>query len=87
MFRSLLDLSLYRGKVVDNGQCAGFAQIVTPSLPHTSQWRAGRKVRGGDVVPGTVIATFGPDGRYADATDGSSHAAIFIEERPEGLRV
>jgi hypothetical protein len=32
----------------------------------------------------TVIATFDDEGRYVNATDGSSHAAIFLEETPRG---
>jgi hypothetical protein len=34
-----------------------------------------------------VIATFDPSGRYANATDGSSHAAILISATAAGLVV
>jgi hypothetical protein len=52
--------------------------------PPTPQWRRGVKVLGGAVSPGTVIATFDANERYANATDGSSHAAIFLETTPRG---
>jgi hypothetical protein len=45
-------------------------------------------VLGGEHVAGTIVATFDADGLYANATDGSSHAAILLEETPRGsLRV
>ncbi|HSR78776.1 MAG TPA: BPSL0067 family protein [Xanthobacteraceae bacterium] len=77
---------LHRGKVVDNGHCVRLAQV-HGNAPHTSHWRRGSKVRGGNVVPGTVIATFSPAGRYQNRTDGASHAAVFVAEEPAGLRV
>lgn len=39
------------------------------------------------MAPGTVIATFSAAGRYENRTDGASHAAIFIAEQSDGLRV
>ena len=36
---------------------------------------------------GTVIATFGPDGRYSNRVDGSAHAAVLLAEQADGLRV
>ena len=33
------------------------------------------------------VATFGPDGRYGNRTDGTSHAAIYLAQGPEGLRI
>jgi hypothetical protein len=75
----------YAGQRVHNGQCVRFVQECA-GAPHTSRWRQGRKVRGGDVERGTVIATFGKtSGKYENRTDGSSHAAIFIEETEAGL--
>jgi hypothetical protein len=57
-------------------------------LGATPTWRRGKRVLGGDVPSGTCIATFTADGRYANATDGSSHAAVLLEETPRGsLRV
>ena len=81
------DLNSHIGKVVGNGQCVRFLQIVA-GVPHTSQWRCGRKVRGSDEIEtGTPIACFDPSGRYGNHIDGRSHAALFLEERPEGLLV
>jgi hypothetical protein len=74
------------GKVVANGHCVRFIQEHA-SVPHTSQWRQGVKVRGNDVESGTCIATFSARGQYENRTDGSSHAAVFIEESDEGLEV
>jgi hypothetical protein len=82
------DPERYRGRVVANGHCVRFVQAVIPGMPHTSAWRRGRAVRGGQVAKGTAIATFGgAPPRYQNRTDGSSHAAIFIEEVPAGLQV
>ena len=39
------------------------------------------------VATGTAIATFDPDGRYGNHTDGRSHAAIFVAEQGDGLLV
>jgi hypothetical protein len=75
------------GAVVGTGHCVPYVQAVA-KVGHTSSWRRGELVLHGEVLPGTVIATFGPDGRYANATDGSSHAAIYLDETPRGaLRV
>jgi hypothetical protein len=76
----------YAGQKVHNGQCVRYVQECA-GVPHTSHWRCGRKVRGGDVEKGTAIATFDPNGRYGNHTDGRSHAAILIEELDEGLHV
>jgi hypothetical protein len=72
---------------VDNGHCVRFCQVAVPGLPQTIHWRRGPKVRGGNVESGTVIATFGPDGRYTNRTDGSAHAAVLIAEHQDGLLV
>ena len=56
-------------------------------MPPTSQWRRGVRVRGGDLPEGRPIATFDANGRYANATDGTSHAAILLAEITNGLRV
>ena len=43
-------------------------------------------MRGGYHPPaGCIIATFNEDGQYANATDGSSHAAILLFEEVNGL--
>jgi hypothetical protein len=77
---------LYLGKVVDNGHCVRFLQVCA-AVPHTSTWQRGMLVRGSGAVPGTCIATFDQDGKYANATDGSSHAAILLAENSDGLLV
>jgi hypothetical protein len=56
-------------------------------LPHTSAWRQGKPVRGSGCAPGTVIATFDPDGTYGNHADGRSHAAILLSENSDGLLV
>jgi hypothetical protein len=76
----------YAGRVIGDGHCVAFVREVA-GLPHTSAWRRGELVRGSAVLEGTPIATFDRNGRYANATDGSSHAAVLIEETPMGLMV
>ena len=76
----------YAGKVVGSGHCVPFVQE-SAKAPHTSAWRAGAKVRGAGVAPGTAIATFDRSGRYGNHTDGRSHAAILIAELADGLSV
>jgi len=77
----------HKGQVVANGHCARHVQVVS-GIGHSSTWRRGEKVRACETItPGTVIATFADNGRYANATDGSSHIAILLERRPEGLLV
>jgi hypothetical protein len=73
------------GKSVGSGHCVALVQAAC-AAPHTSAWRPGAKARGGALPRGAAIATFS-DRRYANSTDGSSHAAIFLEEAPGGLRV
>ena len=50
-------------------------------------WQRGVPARGASLAPGTCIATFDASGRYANATDGSSHAAIVVAERADGIEV
>lgn len=76
----------YEGQRVANGQCVRYVQVCA-SVPHTSNWTPGVKVRGNGIPYGTAIATFDPDGRYGNHTDGRSHAAILIEEVVDGLLV
>jgi hypothetical protein len=77
----------YMGEAVDNGQCVRLLQVVAPGIGHTSTWRPGVLARGSGAPRGTCIATFTPDGRYGNHTDGTSHAAILLEEQPDGLLV
>jgi hypothetical protein len=75
------------GKVVGNGHCVRLCQWVS-TVPHTSRWEPGVKVRGGNVPKGAIIATFDPaTRRYENDIKGRSHAAVFLEEREDGLRV
>lgn len=77
----------FLGQVVANGHCVRYCQHVS-NVPHTSQWRRGRKVRNGHVEAGTIIATFHDQtGRYENDVTGKSHAAVFIVEHPNGLEV
>ena len=73
------------GSGENQGQCATGVQIVFidagKPLGLVRTWKQGKKVRGNKIAPGTAIATF-RNGRYAN-----DHAAILIEERPDGLWV
>lgn len=80
------DPEAYVGQHVANSQCVRYVQACA-KCPHTSHWKPGVKVRGNEVEFGTAIATFDPDGKYGNHTDGRSHAAILIEETDAGLRV
>lgn len=74
------------GQTIGTGHCVPFVREVT-GAPHTSQWRRGAKVRGSDLAPGTAIATFDSRGQYANATNGSSHAAVLIAIAADGILV
>ena len=76
----------YAGKAVGNGHCVGFVREAA-GLPHTSLWRRGEQVRAIRPPAGTAIATFDPDGRYGNHTDGRSHAAILVATQGDGLLV
>jgi hypothetical protein len=76
----------HHGKVIGTGHCVPFVREVT-GAPITTQWRRGDPVKGSNLAPGTAIATFDRNGRYANATDGSSHAAVFIKEVENGIFV
>jgi len=72
--------------VVGDGQCVAFVREAT-GAPHTSRWFAGQSVRGADLPTGTLIATFGTNGRYENDTKGRSHAALYLAQSAVGLRV
>jgi hypothetical protein len=79
--------SIWNGQVIGSGQCVALVELVTHT-PSTASWKAGRKVQGDmSVTSGTAIATFGPDGRYQNREDGSSHAAIYMGQTGQGLIV
>jgi hypothetical protein len=77
---------LYRGTSVGDGNCIAFVRRVA-RMPDPQRWRRGPRVRGGDLSPGTVIATFTSNGTYGNQLDGRSHAAILIAENSDGLLV
>jgi hypothetical protein len=75
------------GTVVGNGHCMVHVQNVA-GVTHSSTLRRGERVRdAADVPRGTVIGTFDANGRYANATDGSSHVAILLSRQSDGLLV
>lgn len=80
------DPEQYEGEVVGSGQCVAFVQDAA-NAPLTREWTRGRKVKGANPTRGTAIATFDADGTYGNHTDGTSHAAIFLEEQAAGLLV
>lgn len=76
----------YAGQVVGSGHCVALVREAS-GAPHTSKWRRGDPVLGSLVAPGTAIATFEPNGRYGNHTDGRSHAAILVEDLGSALLV
>ena len=76
------------GDVIDTGHCLRHVQVVA-GVPHSSLLRRGERLAVMAAPPrGVAIATFGGDPpRYQNATDGSSHAAILVAKRAEGLLV
>ncbi|MGE0222244.1 MAG: BPSL0067 family protein [Acetobacteraceae bacterium] len=73
------------GKVVGNGHCVAYVKQVS-GAPASSLWKQGEAVRGNDLPVGTAIATF-QDGRYQNATNGNSHAAIYLSQDSSGIWV
>lgn len=75
------------GRSVGNGQCVALARAMQPEIGPTAGWSEGAAVQGNTALtPGTVIATF-TNGRYANATDGSSHAAVYLGQNADGMQV
>ena len=78
----------FHGQSVGSGQCVALVQAARPEVGTTSGWVRGSAVRGNsDLQPGTVIATFNGAGGYANAQDGSSHAAIYLGQDEHGIQV
>jgi hypothetical protein len=78
----------YIGRVAGSGQCVALVYAATPGIGSTTCWACGEPVQGNtSLQPGTVIATFDRCGRYANATDGSSHAAIYLGQDERGIQV
>src|SRR5271166_1218588 len=80
--------SQYLGQSVGSGQCAVLVEAADPSVGMTSTWVQGAAVQGNtSLAPGTIIATFGPDGTYTGLQDGSAHAAIYLGQNGQGIQV
>jgi hypothetical protein len=73
----------HTGRPHGNGHCVALVRHAS-GAPVTTTWRRGDPVQGSGAAPGTAIATFDRNGRYANATDGSSHAAILLAENTDG---
>jgi hypothetical protein len=76
----------YEGQLVGSGQCVAFVQAATQA-GLTKTWKRGVQVRGANITPGTAIATFDENGKYANDTHGKSHAAIYLGQDAAGIRV
>lgn len=77
----------YIGQLIGNGQCVAYTKKAA-TMPPTVAWRRGDAVKGNaDIAPGTAIATFDSSGRYGNHTDGRSHAAIYLGQDANGIRV
>ncbi len=82
------DFAHYLGRSTGSGQCVALVQAASPGIGPTRNWKCGASVRGNtDLRPGTAIATFNSADRYANATDGSSHAAIYLGQNERGIQV
>ena len=82
------ELSQYLGRSAGSGQCVALVQSANPGIGPTRTWRCGAPVQGNmELRPGTAIATFNSADRYANAMDGSSHAAIYLGQNERGIQV
>ena len=78
----------YAGQNVGSGQCVALVQAGDPAVGLTRTWTAGEAVQGNTALqPGTPIATFDANGKYGNHLDGSSHAAIYLGQDANGMRV
>jgi hypothetical protein len=76
------------GRSTGSGQCVALVRATNPAIGSTGGWVRGEPVRGNvSLQPGTAIATFAPSGHYANATDGSSHSAIYLGQTAHGIQV
>lgn len=66
------------------GQCVSFVKVMAESSTGTWQWSRGARVLDGNVQRGTIIATFGSDGKYRSGTD---HVAVFWGYTSQGIFV
>ena len=66
---------------VGTGECVALVQAAT-GAPLTREWQPGVSVQGNATIrPGTAIATFDSNGRYA------GHAAIYVGQDEHGIHV
>lgn len=78
----------FAGQSVGSGQCVALVQAADPAVGLTRTWAQGQQVQGNTLlVSGTIIATFNGQGQYANAMDGSSHAAIYLGQNAQGIQV
>ena len=78
----------FAGQSVGSGQCVALVQASDAGVGLTRTWTQGSQVMGNtSLQPGTAIATFDANGHYANATDGSSHAAIYLGQNAQGMQV
>lgn len=73
------------GTVVGDGHCIAYVRSVSDA-PQTALWRQGAAIDARTPVH-AIIATFDRQGRYANALDGSSHAAVFLTRHAQGIDV
>lgn len=67
-------------------QCVTLVQMVS-SAPNTAHWKRGKRVmetKPGEILRGTVIATFDVEGKYPLT---ARHAAIYINHDDSGILV
>ncbi|GAC1487721.1 MAG: hypothetical protein NVS2B11_13250 [Acetobacteraceae bacterium] len=82
------DYQRFVGQKVGTGECVSLAQAANPGIGLTRTWVQGAPVEGNTgLAPGTVIATFDGQGKYANAVDGSSHTALYLGQNADGLIV
>jgi hypothetical protein len=60
--------------------------------PRVDDWTPGLKVKGANLVPGTVIAIFDSHGKYLgqkgyDYSGGKAHTALYVRQSSEGIEV
>lgn len=77
----------YVGKQsVGSGECVPLVEQAT-GAPLARNWHKGTIVKGNiAIAPGTAIATFNEQGKYANNASGN-HAAIYLGQDASGVRV
>ena len=80
------DARKFVGHSIGDGRGVAFARTAA-GMPGTGAWKRGARVRGAALAPGTAIATFDKNGRYANSPNRKSHAAIYLGQSATGIRV